>query len=556
MKESPLVSSTTQPELRVWFSNRTILFFEILLLTLFCISTLILTLNNAGALTFDEFYHFLAAKSWAENGTLAIGDGTYSRGWLFTKAIGVVFILFGQSLDVARFIPVLGGVAWALVVFLWTRFFMSRLIAWIAVMMFMFSSDFYSLSTYLRFYTWHGFLVFLAFTLGTLFLSRSGKWMYSNFLLILLAIVSILLAYHLQDSTLIAIVGFSLFLILFYHDVLVNFLIKIFSNKRYLFLSASLLAAVVYFSYASHLPQYIWINYSHTALWLAHVDVRMYHWHFENNYPLLWSVFPVMAFWAAVNRPPYGLACVVIFSTAFLLHSFAGMRAFRYLAYALPFFFIISSISIVDVIKSLSEALANADNKYLNSYLTLHRLAFPIIVCLIFITFCFSISVNSGFKDAYNVIVGERRNKGIDWSPYTRDLIRVANLVDTVVVTYGVAGFYYIGDINYVMSRTIMLETDTQEEFGYDGRIGRRVISNLSSLKMIMDCYPSGLIVIDKERWGDPLRGTDSETNSFIIENTSPVSLKDNEALHAYVWRNMVRTVKKPECREIQSPVR
>jgi hypothetical protein len=554
MKNSPLISGIILSKFRSRYSSRNVLIFEILILILFCSSTLIVALNNAGPLMFDEFYHFLAARSWAENGTLAIGDGAYVRAWLFTKTVGIAFGLLGESIHVARSVPVLGGVAWSLIVFLWSRFFLGRDVAWIAVIMFVFSNVFFHLSTFVRFYTWHGFFIFSAFALGTILLSQPRKSIYSYFLL-LFAFISILIAYHLQESTLIAITGFSLFLMLFYYKFIKNILVKIFQNKRYLLFSVLLLAAVVILSWMIDLPQYLWFKYSHTALWLENVSPAIYRWYFEKNYPLFWSIFPVMAFWAAVNRPPYGLACVIIFSTSFLLHTFAGMRDIRYLAYALPFFFIIASISIVSVIKALNNAISTADLKYLNSYLTLHRLTFPMISLLIFITFSFSIIVNSGFREAYQIMLRQRGVQA-DWSSYSHALKQLAKSVDVVVVTYGVAGFYYIGDIDYVMSRTIMLETDSGEEFGYDKRIGRRVIGSLNSLKMIMDCYPSGLIVIDRWRWGDPLRGTDSKINSFIIENTSPVSLIDDDILYTYVWRNDVSIGKKSDCYKIQNPSR
>ena len=555
MKKSSILVNITKSQPRFLFSSSTVLFFDILLLTLFCSSVLILALNNAGAMTFDEFYHFLAARSWAENGTLAIGDGAYLRGSLFTKALGVVFAYFGESINVARIVPVLGGIAWALIVFLWSRFFLGRFIAWIAVMMFIFSNVFLGLSTYIRFYSWHGFFVFSAFALGTLYLSQSRKNIYSNFILIL-AIVSILLAYHLQESTLIAIVAFSCFLILFYHDFIKKILVAIFTDKRYLFLSFSLLTAIAIVCYSFDIPQIIWTKYSHSALWATKISKTVYHWYFKTNYPLLWSIFPMTAVWAAVYRPPYGLACAVIFSVCFLLHSFAGMRDIRYLAYALPFFFIIGSIAVVGAIKSLKAAISVTDYKYLKSYLTLHGLTLPIISFVTFITFSFAIIVNDGFRDAYDVMLGKNSTMGADWSAYSQDLKRLANSVDVVVVTYSVAGIYFIGDIDFVMSPTIIMETDTQEEFGYDSRIGRRVISSLDSLKLIMECYSSGLIVVDQRRWGDPLLGTDSTTNKFLIENTSPVSLVDDKTLHAFTWKKEISTGNQSDCARIQSPPR
>ena len=176
----------------------------------------------------------------------------------------------------------------------------------------------------------------------------------------------------------------------------------------------------------------------------------------------------------------------------------------------------------------------------------------PIISFVTFATFTFAVIVNDGFRDAYDVMLGKNSPLGTDWSAYSQDLKRLANSVDVVVVTYSVAGIYFLGDIDFVMSPTIMQETDTKKEFGFDHRIGRRVISSLQSLKMIMDCYPNGLIVVDKDRWGDPLRGTDSSTNDFLINNTSPVRLVDDKTLYAYTWNKKLHSNTKTDCNMIK----
>jgi len=58
---------------------------------------------------FDELYHLLAARSWINEGTLAILDGVYERGAYFTKAVAAVMGAFGEDLATGRSLTVLVG---------------------------------------------------------------------------------------------------------------------------------------------------------------------------------------------------------------------------------------------------------------------------------------------------------------------------------------------------------------------------------------------------------------------------------------------------------------
>ena len=68
--------------------------------------------------TWDELYHVLAARSWAENGTFAIADGEYTRAALFTRLIGIVTGWSDGSLDAIRLFCITIGTLLVLAVFL------------------------------------------------------------------------------------------------------------------------------------------------------------------------------------------------------------------------------------------------------------------------------------------------------------------------------------------------------------------------------------------------------------------------------------------------------
>ncbi len=542
--------STSQASWRIRAFNS--FWFDIITLILVTATVMVLILQRTGAPTFDELYHILAAQSWAKDGTLTIGSGSYVRGWLFTKAVGVAMALFGDSTAVARIVPVIGGAAWSLIVFLWARGFLGRAVAWVAVLLLIFSDLFLNLSVFIRFYTWHGFFVFLAFALITIAIYSPAKGFF-RFCAAIIALGSFVVALHLQASTLVAALGIVAWVALANLSSIVKIIKILLGRPLVLSLLCSIIAAVALCFFALDIPQALWEKYTHTALWNEGASILTYHWYFESNYPVLWGGIPFALIAASLYRPPFGFACVVIFFLAFILHSFGGMRAIRYIAYALPFFFLVGAIAIVNVAQWLRRAIRMADDTHTKGFLGSRSLVFPTWLLGLIVAFPFFLIANDGIQHGVEILCGKDEDfrDGEDWSASSPELTRIAKTVDVVVVTYSVAGFYYLGDIDYVLSRTIMLETDTRGEFGYDKRIGRRVISEAESLRQIMACNASGLIVIDKDRWGDPVRGTNAEAIALINENTSPVADLSGETVIAFTWRNERAGIDGSRCKEI-----
>jgi hypothetical protein len=535
-------------------SSSKILFGEMFLLTILSVVVLAIAVTRASGLLFDEFYHFLAARSWAADGTLAIGDGVYNRAWLITKAVGVAFVLFGESETVARIVPAAGGVAWLLVVFLWTRLFMGRIIAWIAVLLLLFSAEFLNLSVFIRFYTWHSFFVFLGFSLVTVLLYTSVTGVY-RLVFGILAILSFAVAFHLQYSTLIAIAGIVTWLAVTHFCMILSYFKRLVRNPAIFSLAVILTVAAVGVIYASGLAQQLWTIYTHTALWNVNA-IQTYHWFFHAGYPSLWAVFPIATIVAATYRPPFGLACVIIFSVAFFLHTFGGMREIRYLSHALPFFFIIGAIMITLISQRVYREIRNLDMLYLNGGLAKRGLLMVVWVIIFVLTAPLFITNTAGMKSAIAIVGNPTNNfhQGTDWSDFNLDLKQIANGVDVVVVTYCVAGFYYLGDIDFVLSRTIMLETDTRDEFGYDGRLGRQVISEAESFKLIMDCHASGIIVVDQLRWDNLSTGDDAEIIQLIKTHMKPVTNLNTDSVRVFMWEqeDFQDDNKPPACSVIQ----
>jgi hypothetical protein len=355
-------------------NNKLFLFGEIVVLLILSVFLMMVVVLRAksGSPGFDEFYHILAARSWAADGTLAIGDGLYNRAWLFTKAVGVVFAVFGESVSAARAVSAAGAIAWLLVIFLWTHLYLGRAVAWVTVSLLLFSAEFLNFAVNIRFYSWHGFFVFLGFSMITM-VFYIPRIIFYRLIAGVCAIISLAVAFHLQPITLIAVLGIITWLTLT-NLTQIGSTIQSLSKSWALYLVFLVVVLLVLSVFASGISHSLWNQYTHSALWNIEADIGTYFWFWKANYPAIWAVFPLAAVAAATYRPPFGLACVVIFTVSFLLHTFGGMRSIRYLVYAFPFFFIICSISIVLLSQWIYRELQNFDRIFLNNILARFRL--------------------------------------------------------------------------------------------------------------------------------------------------------------------------------------
>ena len=153
---------------------------------------------------FDELYHVLAARSWAADGTLTLGDGVYERTALFTKLIGLSFRFFDDTLLVARIPSVVAGTAWVILVASWTSSRAGRAAGWVAGLLLGGDPGAIYASQFARFYALHGLFFFAGasgmFNLIDQWDARSTAW---KAWVAALTAAALLAALYLQVTTLI-----------------------------------------------------------------------------------------------------------------------------------------------------------------------------------------------------------------------------------------------------------------------------------------------------------------------------------------------------------------
>ena len=81
-----------------------------------------------------------------------------------------------------------------------------------------------------------------------------------------------------------------------------------------------------------------------------------YYLRFFLFYPTLWTLVGVLALLAVVRSPKLAWLAISVFSISFLLMSFAGSKATRYLSYAPPFLAIVWGIGLASAVTLVSRS--------------------------------------------------------------------------------------------------------------------------------------------------------------------------------------------------------
>jgi hypothetical protein len=125
-------------------------------------------------------------------------------------------------------------------------------------------------------------------------------------------------------------------------------------------------------------------------------------------------------------------------------------------------------------------------------------------------------------------------------------LPRLRSLVDSadvVLSSYVLKPLYYLhrGDAHFSWTETAEAGFSNGEpiEFSVDPRTGLPTLSTAASLKRVMDCFESGLILterfhLNREHLLPPA------TSEFLIANTEEVPLPADSWVIAYRWRHPV----------------
>jgi hypothetical protein len=506
---------------------------------LFILSILVRLVDLEQLARFDEIYTMLAARGWLEHHVPRIADGVYSRAELYTVFIAGWLKLFGDSLVVARLPSVLFGSLLVVAVFLWTNAVAGRSAAWISGLFVALASMSVEMSQFARFYALHAF-AFWCGAIGVYGLTTGPASSARRQAAIGLgAVLSLLVALYVQILTLIGIVGLAAWLGL---AVLLPFLAQYSRPRQYwtvlgaLALAVGLAAGAVL---ASDIAGNLLERYLEVPLTVIHHkgEFWFYHLHFIERYPTLWPVFPFLALVAVAARPRPSIFAICVFGVVFAIVSFGGQKSLHYLFFALPFLYVVWAIALASVWAVLRDMVLAATDQVARHVGPGWRQ--PLRWSLIAGSVAFLLLANGSTARTMLRPLGIHLGEGFSagWPSAIPELERWVHEADVVLTSHELHMLYYLDRADIVVSKERLAEF-AETEFARDPRTGLPVISRPESLELVLDCYPSGMLVTDTIKgWRAPTV-IDDQTANLIVSGMKAIELPGGSKLMAFRWQN------------------
>ncbi len=489
--------------------------------------------------TYDEFYHLLAARGWLEDGTFHIGSGHYLRAVLFTRIVAQSLQIFGDTLAAGRVPAMVAGTLWALAVFAWTRRLAGGAAGWTAGLLFALDPGAVHLSQWVRFYTLQGLLVWIGAACGyELVTYRPSRR--QGIAIAILGLVSWVLALHLQITSLLALGAVGL-----WGGATLGFGL---SRPRHRALAlaggAALVGAGAWLA-TSGRAETIWNTFSGVPTWgeAERLGRSWYGWWLMTRYPTLATLFPVATLVALARFTRPALFALAIFVSAFIALSLGGAKAERYLYFALPYFFVIWGLAFAAVWPALrataDQALAALGGSRLSARARLVASGAAAALALSAL-----LPANPALAMTWRMVFaddGRRPYRLSDWTKALPRLRPLADSADVVIASYILKPMYYLrrGDValSYAELAELKWENGRPVEFSVDHRHGRPAISSPASLRRLMACFQSGLILVERFHLHRAIL-VPVPTSNFIEANAQEVPLPPASRLRAFRWRH------------------
>ncbi len=530
---------------------------EALLLSLLLLGVGLLHIDHPPR--YDELFHVLAGQSWAEDGSLGIGDGAYRRARLFTVATGAMFAAFGDSLVVGRLVPLAANVLLAVALFLWMRRFAGRRAAWIAALMLGLSINWVYLSQFIRFYSLHALLFFVAAIAAFILLKAPPRPTSARVAVAAGGAAALGLAFHLQVTTLVGVAGIVAWWAL--TSVLPQAVADLQAGKarRWLIAGTALLAiAAATLLLAQDLLASLWTTYTWQARWAQGTPLSIYHWILLDSFPAIYMLLPAIAVASLLRNPAVASFGLVVWLVGMGAHTFGGMRGEHYIYYLLPFLMMPAAIALdalLGALGRLGAALA-ATLPWGPVSPAQARAAGGVTIAA---TLVFLWAGNPAwYKLARFIAEGPgflHAQHRVDWRAARPPLLAAATNADVVVSTNGLSALRDLGRMDVEFSATILFESGSGEEFSRYGVTGRPVISQRASLEALMSCFASGLVVSEAEHWGSEVYGVPPDAVRVLQQRARPVPLPTESGLIAYRWAGEARAPAPAYCPALRASV-
>ena len=506
----------------------------------------------------DELHHVLAAQHLLETGHPLIGEGEYWRGILHTWLVAISYEVFGEGLASARIPAVLLVAFVAPILFLWVRREAGSLAACLTAVLFISSPLTVEIAQFSRFYA----LQMFSFVLGTLCFYYALVAAVSpprRVLLGALASGLLVLAISAQITSIIGMVGiavwtFGLVAQKVFFDPVTNQGVK----KG---LATLLIVAGILIILAATLTDVLeWALESYRRTQLFNADNRnefwFYHLRFLLFYPTLWSLVGVVAVFAIVQSPRLAWYAISVFSISFLLMSFAGPKATRYLSFAPPFLAIMWGVGLAYVVPPLWRYAGATKIRLIETLALPKRLSSVAGTTVVVVVLTIVVLMNPFWLRTATVIGNVAlplETPMTEWRAAREALVSWTTDADIMITTEELGAIYFLGrsDVRYSPSKLAELRPDQRFEFSIDHRTGRPIMSKPESLEQLIDCFERGIVVGPIEHWGNPILISEA-VQAVLSRHAKPIEVPKESHLYAWGWAREPRETKPDYCSDLR----
>jgi hypothetical protein len=444
---------------------------------------------------YDELLHLLSARGVLATGEPIIDSGVYSRAEFFTRVVALALQTGGDNPISAR-LPALASAA-VLIALTggWCCYRAGWLAGTVSAALLAAAPSTLSLSVFARFYTMHALLV-TAILIAVFEMLAPGRSKRARMALGATALLLLPLAYHLQITTAIG-VGAGALGALSLVGIDQYDRIREFVSQRPLTVAlgvVGMIAAGLIGIWQLGLLDLL----GETPLWAESSAGRItfYNTYLAIDFPLLWPLLPLAALAAATVNLRLGLFCIVVAAAALVVHSLAAQKALRYVYYAMPFVCVIWGCGFRALVVLLGASLG-----------TVTRLAAGPALVAAFVLATFTVANSQEGQRTAKLVLGRGEPASIlgyqhepDWSIAAETLRAPVAQADRVIVSSSVKGLFTFGRYDYELNSSVVLETESREEFGRDRRTGRQAIGTAESVTRVLDEPGLTLVIIEDEK--------------------------------------------------------
>ena len=485
----------------------------------------------------DELYHILSARQYLETGVLGINGGLYQRDAAYSYMVAALYRVFGDGAVIARLPALAAGILTILVLFLWIRRGGDRLAAWIAAIVAIFTPTLIEQAQYARAYPLHHLFVLLAAVALSALLAVPRPPAVRAFSIGIGGVLALFVAMYFQQLTLIAAAGLAIGAALLAGPRLVARV----SRRRLLIAAAgvaALIVAGVMVAQTTGVIDRMLRMATYSDMWAERNrgEFRFYHWMMLANFPTAWTLFPVIVLLALLRAPRLAVLATSVFVVAFVTHSTIAWKAARYFSYALPFFALLVGLGVAEAVPIVRQALRRL---LPGRPLAVLRwvAALGLVLFLVVTNHAFVRSGRLMLRDPQFLYPGGQ-TPTLSWSLAQPALAPVIAESDVVVSTEDLEALYFFDRLDYVLDRDHLRQGAPKPEFTVDGRIEAQMIGEESSLRRVVACHESGVLIA--MRWALSSYKMAPETSEFIRRELEEVPLPRKSGLVAYRWHGRV----------------